>query len=74
MQVESLFKWFMVLLDLSEFCWIFQYFPCVCCLRSHDEWELLDRPQLAPQLPQPLKERFGAPEEALKKKRYHEIS
>eukprot|EP00435_Cladocopium_sp_Y103_P021841 s892_g5.t1 len=36
----------------------------VVAVVSHDEWELLDRPQLAPQLPQPLKERFGAPEEA----------
>ena len=32
-------------------------------VRSHDEWSLLDRPQLVPQLPPALKERFGAPEE-----------
>lgn len=32
-------------------------------LRSHDEWSLLDRPRLLPQLPPALKERFGAPEE-----------
>eukprot|EP00438_Fugacium_kawagutii_P015531 Skav201972 [mRNA] locus=scaffold103:324565:333231:+ [translate_table: standard] len=32
--------------------------------KSEDDWDILDRLQVSEELPQPLKERFGAPEEA----------
>lgn len=55
-----------------KFFWSFGYNWCIwlsydimmhVLVRSHDEWSLLDRPRLLPQLPPALKERFGAPEE-----------